>query len=227
MIAACSGGAGDIVYSIPVMRKLGVTTYYIKKNFYHPPHSNLYETMKRFMESQEFECLPTSGTYYTGVFDPELKYDINVDRFREQRSRGKNHIITSMSKQFNADHPGYSPWLNIPGEKQDYTLINLTPRWRELSTVNWDKVLQSIDGRKYFIGFQYEWVEFCQRYGNIEWWPTEDVYDMACLIKGAKALYCNQSVALTIAQGLGVDYYLERKPGKTNTLIKTKQEHLL
>lgn len=226
MIAACSGGAGDLVYAIPIMRKLGVETIYVKENFYHPPHGNLYQTMKRFIESQGFQCKPTSGNYPVGKFDPYLKFDYNIDNWRQQRGRGRIFIQDNIAAHFGVTIDK-DPWLNISGDQQDYTLIHLTPRWREGSNVNWAKILMEMKGPKKFIGFQYEWVEFCQRYGSIEWCPTDDIYDMACLIKGAKALYCNQSVALTLAQGLGVNYFCEFKPGKTNCKMQTKYEHSL
>lgn len=229
MTAAISGGAGDLVYSIPIMRQLGVRKYYVKTNYYLS--GNLYETSKRLLKSQGFEVEPTSGNYEVGKFDPALSYDVNIDDFRKQRNRGRNHIMLSMARQFGTEvHP--DPWMEIdepkPGDLPDsYTLVHVTPRWREGSAVNWGRVLQGIDGPVYFLGFQEEFVQFSGRYGTIKWLPTEDLYEMAVVIKHARALYCNQSVALTLAQGLGKDYYLERRPHKTNTLLYTPNEHIL
>lgn len=227
--AACSGGAGDLVYYIQILKQLSVDTIYVKENFYHPPHGNLCQTMKRIMESQGFEILPTSGAYPIFQFDPVLKFDYNLDNFRKQHGRGMRHIMERMAAHFKVKY-SFKPWLqNIPDSDlpKPYTIIHLTERWRQGSKVDWKKVLHSIEGKVYFTGFQHEWVDFCNSVGNVEWLPTNDIYDMAVLINGASSVYCNQSIALTLAQGLGKEYWLERKPGKKNTLMFTKNEHLL
>lgn len=225
MIAACSGGAGDIIYSIPILKQLGASTLYIKENFYHPPHGNLHQTMKRMMESQGFEVRPCSGSFPVGTFD-KVPYDYNIDKFRDQKGRGTRHIQERMATHFGVEWIK-GQWVDIPTTAGDYTLVHLTERWRTGSVVNWKKVLHRIEGPVKFIGFQHEWLEFGVNVGNVEWWPCEDVYEMAELIAGCKALYCNQSVALTLAQGMGKEYYLDRKAGRTNTLLYTTNEHLL
>lgn len=229
MIAACSGGAGDLIYYIQILKQLSVETIYIKENFYHPPHGNLCQTMKRIMESQGFEVLPTSGAYPLYQFDPALKFDYNLDNFRLQPRRGSRHIMERMAEHFKVKY-SFKPWVeNIPDSDlpKPYTIIHLTERWRDGSRVDWRKVLQSITGKIYFTGFQHEWTDFNLTAGSVEWLPTEDIYDMALLINGAYAVYCNQSIALTLAQGLGKEYWLDRKPGKRTTLMFTKNEHLL
>lgn len=224
-IAACSGGAGDILYSIPVLKQLGVTVIYIKENFYHAPHGNLHQTMKRIMESQGFEVRPCSGAFPVGTFD--VPCDYNIDKFRDQTGRGTRHIQERMATHFGIKWDKGKPWLDIPVKDEGYACIHLTERWRQYSSVDWRKVLHGIKDPVKFLGFQHEWVDFCVNAGNVEWCPTDDVYDMAQVIAGCSRLYSNQSVALVCAQGLGKEYYLERKPGKTNTLLYGTNEHIL
>lgn len=231
MTAACSGGAGDLVYAIRTMQILGVKTIFIKENFYRQPFGNLYLAMNRLMQSQGFACKPTSGNYPVGQFDPQLHFDFNIDNFRNQPGRGTVHIMMNMYRHFNI-HIGDTwkrPWMTpVPALiNESYSAVHVTERWREGSKVDWKSVLRSIPGNKYYVGLQYEWLEFASRYGDIKWFPTDDIFEMAQVIGSADALYCNQSVGLTLAQGLGVPYYLDRKPGKTNTLLYTKNEHLL
>jgi hypothetical protein len=79
-----------------------------------------------------------------------------------------------------------------------------------------------------FIGFNNEYIDFCKEIGRmIDYIETEDIFEMAELIRNCKTLHCNQSVALTLAQGMGVDYWLERNPGRTNALFKTPNERIL
>lgn len=229
--AATSGGLGDIVFAIPVMKKLGVTDVHVKLNYYFPPYGNLYLAIKSLLHSQGFNVHSTPGGQHPGVFQEGLHIDYNLDHSLSQRCRGKNHIIISYLNTFNLPHDNWKdPWLHVTGPSNivgDYTLIHLTDRWRMNSRVDWKKVLRSIEGKVYFTGFQHEWLDFCTKYGDVEWLPTNDILSMAILIRDCKALYCNQSVSLALAQAIGKDYYLERKPGKTNCLMYTQNEHIL
>lgn len=229
MITALSGGGlGDIVYSIPILRDLGVNKLYIKEGLYHPPHGNMFTAMRRLVVNEGFECEPYP---WCEKYTYPIPVHFDMDTFRKQPKRGVNHIQLSMRNQFKLPIKPYEPWLHIDPVEitpfSTYSLIFLSPRWRANSPVDWKKILHSIKGPVKFIGFQDDWISFCSQFGNCEWWPTNDIYDMAQLIAGCDALYCNQSVALTLAQGLGKTYFLERKPNKTNTLLFIPTENLL
>jgi hypothetical protein len=227
--AACSGGAGDIIYSIPIMRKLGVSTYYIKRNHYLPPHSNLFETVAPLIQQQGFECIPTSGEYIWGSFEPNLVFDYDIDSFRNMPYRNVIHIMLNMAIKFRVDRRGlFKAWLkDITPIYYADNLIHLTERWREGSTVDWLKVRDSMEGSMAFIGFKHEHTEFEKRYGKIKWLQTANLLQLAELIAGCKRLYCNQTCSLAIAQGIGKEYWLEKKPNKLNTIMKTSNEHIL
>lgn len=230
MIAASSGGLGDIVYAIPVMHRLGVKTIYVKESYYFAPYGNLYTSIKRLLESQGFECLPTSGEYRPTQFDPAIKFDYNLDLARLQPNRNRNHIIISYLNQFGLSHENWNkPFLKIGsiGRESDYSLIHVTPRWRKNSPVKWNQIIKRIEN-PFFIGFADEYEAFTKECGVfIPYLECKDILSMAYLIKECKTLFCNQSVALTLAQGMGVNYYLERNPFKTNTLFKTQNERIL
>lgn len=226
-VAATSGGFGDIVYAIPIMRELKIKTVYVKENWYvHPEHS-LYSGIKTLLEHEGFNVLPTKGGYDPMKYEHGLKFDYDLDSFRKMSGRGFVHIQKNMRMFFNLELKPFSPWLSLPVSDYGYSVIHLTERWRENSLVEWEHVLSGINQKVYFIGFQYEWLDFQIKYGDIEWKQCYDILDMAKFISGASAVYCNQSVALTLAQGLGKKYFLDKKPGKTNTLMYTKNEHLL
>lgn len=231
--AASSGGCGDLVYSIPVMKKMGVTHVYVKESWYKHPHHSLYSVMKNLLEMQGFEVFPIAGGYDPMVYEPGLQVDFDMDRFRLIKGAGQKHIMVRMFQAFDLTANNWNrPWLNVSGFPEnepdvEYSLIHLTPRWRDNSRVNWKKVVRSIRGKVYFIGFQEEHASFCQQADCIEYFPTDNILQMAQLIRDCRALYCNQSVGLTLAQGLGKPYFLELKPGKSNTRMYTKNENIL
>jgi len=82
-----------------------------------------------------------------------------MDFFRQMPDRNKIHIIYNQHRAFGLPDPSnLKPWLKVDeipsGITHDVTLINVTNRWRDGSPVRWDKVLQSIEGEKYFIGLK-------------------------------------------------------------------------
>jgi len=232
-VGAVTGGIGDIVYSIPVMRKLGITTVYVKENFYPPGLGSMYTVCKPLLEHQGIECLPTSGAYPFSSFEPGLKYDYDLDAWRCMSGRDRVHIIKNMCLYYRVSIDGWNrPWLNGFDIRnfENYSLIFLTQRWRENSKVSWPLVARQHNltaNNAAFIGHPGDYALWVTQYFQLPHWVTPTLYDMACIIASCKALYCNQGVALTIAQGLGKPYWLEVKPGKSNTLMYTSNEHIL
>lgn len=232
MIGATSGGLGDIIYSIPVMHKLGVHTLYVKESYYYPPYGNLYSAITSLLHVNGINALPTAGSYPPHKYDPNIKFDIDFDFARKQRNRRNNHIILSYLNTWHLDKTNWNkPWLKVIGEhdlRTPYTVIHRTNRWRKDSRVKWKKILEGIEN-PVFVGFWNEYHEFISEYPvkPVIYYPTQDILDLACVIRDAKALYCNQSVSLTIAQGLGKEYYLEKNPKSTNTIMNTENEHIL
>lgn len=228
-IAATTGGVGDAVYSIPILRKLNVDTLYIKKNFYHPPYGCMFCALYPLLETQGITCKPCTGGTPFSVYDDYVNFDYDIDRFREQGNRDTMHIIRNMMLKFRCyDRDWNKPFLrNIPISNDGYNLFFLSQRWRENSKVDWKKIYAAQTKPSLFIGFPEDHKIFCERYGKIEYQFTSDLLQMAIMIAHCDALYTNQSVALTLAQGLGKEYYLELKPLKTNTRFFTKNEHIL
>lgn len=54
-----------------------------------------------------------------------------------------------------------------------------------------------------------------------------DLITLSDIVECAEAVYCNQSVILTLAQRHGIKYYLEQANGHTNTALKTCNETIL
>jgi hypothetical protein len=229
--AATSGLLGDIVFGIPAMKKLGVTHLYVKETCFYRKKISLLDKIKPLLEQCGFIVLPTSGEYPPHEYEPNLKFDYDLDAARLEPRRDKNHIIVSYLNCFGLDRRNWNrPFLTVKGDndiKKPYSLINLTPRWREKSKVDWVDVYRQIEGDVYFIGLREEWEEFEEKYGLLPCIPTKDMLELAILIRDCDTLYCNQSVALALAQGMGKKYYCEFRPSKTNCRMNTQNEGVL
>ncbi len=138
--------------------------------------------------------------------------------------------------QFNAFRADWrDPWLKVDHRSslcpfKEYNVISVTGRWRDNSKVNWTRIIPTISHQTVFLGFRNDYEEFVNNYRPLDvpvFIPTPTLLDAARIIRDAKAVYCNQNSLLTIAQGLGKDYWLEQKPRRTNVLLGTKNEHIL
>lgn len=227
-IAACSGGLGDCVYSIKILHALNVKELLIK-DVALENGSSTYKALSRLISAQGIEPIPIDGGLPFTVYPDGVQFDYDIDTFREQPFRGRNHIQFSMARQFGVQVKIDEPWLKIPEQpKKDYSIISLTPRWRTGSNFNWAKLLKTLTPDVYFIGFKSDWESFKKQYGFIRYYSTHDLYEVAEIVQQAKHVYCNQSPVLAIAQGLSdVEYSCEFKPTKTNCRLFTDREKVL
>jgi hypothetical protein len=236
MVFTHSGNSGDIVFSIPTIQHLSSEAIvYIKPAKY--AYGDQYTFCKDLLlqqpgikEVRPFIPPDNNWNYFQWK---GLKFDYDLDIARHQLQRGRIHIVKRYFDAFNIKNVDHKiPFLKIDElykRKERYALIHLTSRWNGMQ-YNWKKIYNEAKqrhGKVYFIGLQYEWLDFTIHYGQIEHLPTENLLEMARLIRDAEALYSNQGVALTIAQGLGKEYWLVRNGNKTNCHLGTSNEHLI
>lgn len=236
-IAATGGGVGDIIYAVPILKKLDVNTLYIKESFY-PDGSSMYSILKSLMELQGFKVLPTSGRFPHYEYEPGLQFDYDLDACKKNpHMRGVLHIMESYLNFYKVPFSGatmFDPWLNVPNRdwsevlSTNYTTWMITQRWRDWTTHKWKQTWQEVSGRKYFIGFadDLEWFKK-QVDDDVQWIKTDDVLQVAEIMKHANAHYCNQNFSLPIAAGIGMEHFVEFKPRKTNCMTYKPYEHIL
>jgi hypothetical protein len=232
--AITSGGAGDVIISVPVMKMLGISSLYIKESFYPEGYGSMFSALRELIEMQGFRVLPTKdlGQGFD-QFEPGIRYDVNMDAWRGIRGRGRDYIGHSMAMWFRVGRPDYTrPWLQldaIPTEwtGQNYTLWYLSPRWRQSDT-DWKAVYQSVPGCKLFVGFAGDYAHFSELVDAYPGWVFSDNFLFtARLVRDARAVYCNQGPVLALAGGLGVHHYCAYKKNKTNCRTYTRWDHPL
>ena len=224
------GKTGDVIFSLPTMKHFGGGILYLPEAT--AECSSLYSNMRPLLLQQPFiedvKEYPSMLPYGEQV--EGIHIDIDLDRHREHALRGKVNMVKRYYEVFKIDADWQSPWLTVEGKRpmnHDYHLINLTPRFRDNSTIDWSRVYRSIQKPVYFIGTPQEHESFVEKYGDIEYLETENLLTFALAIKHSSSLHCNQSAALSLAQALGVIYFLEKKPRKSNCLFYTPNEHIL
>ena len=230
-----SGTAGDLIYSLALMKYFGGGEFYlhldqvdwIGKHYYgrdpdpfHKGRMNMrdFEFMKDFMNAQsyvtKFDVLDPSTTEITH----------NLDKFRTLFVGHPANYIITYCMAFGINDPAIQtsisdgPWLSVPTPKVipgKTVVVNRTPRGFTPKERNsqWDAWLA--DGtadKSIFVGLPDEYEEFKKFTGwSLDYYPTATMLELAEVIAGAELFIGNQSVALSIAQGLRVPYMFEAR----------------
>lgn len=228
-----SGKMGDIIYSLPAAKAMGVEVFYIPETT--DQCSGLNSSIRSLLLQQSWIKEVREYPWLGGVYgkynkDPDIQIHFDLDRHQEHPLRGKRNMVLRYADVFGLKLDHTIPWLTIKGPRlidHEYNLINLTNRFRDNSTVNWKRVLSKIEPPVYFIGTIEEHAHFVEKYGTISRLPTTDFLNFAMYVRDCKALYCNQSAALVIRQSQMLPYHCEFKLRKTNCYFYTPNEHQL
>lgn len=196
-----TGYIGDIIAFLPIFKNLEGTTIQIKDgpSGFEPMAGNKYDSIKPLLESQDIEV-------YFG--ENELAVDYDVHPWRECYQPGITlidaqarylNVVCRASGKFIVNEP----WLNVPKDPntKGRVIFNRTTRYRN-DNFKWVEVFNYFGDKALFVGTEAEHSEFCEAYGNIEYYITKDCYHVARAIAGADFFVGNQSSACWIAMGL-------------------------
>ena len=229
-----SGTLGDLIYSLPLVKYFGKGKFYLHLNqidwigrhYYgadpSPFHQGRmtikdYEFMKSFMLAQD----------YIESFEPldprTAEITHNLDRFRAPFVGHPGNYVDIYAREFGITDPTLqlalrtTPWIKATPRpiKDRFCVVNRTGRWvpgeRNPAYDQW--LSTGIDEGAVFIGLPQEYEEF-KRYSGwtkIEYYPTPTLLDMAEVISGCETFIGNQSVALSLAIGLGREFFCEAR----------------
>lgn len=226
-----SGAFGDLIYSLALAKYFGPGKFYLHLNqinwigqYYYgnqpnPIHQGRlkdsdYEFMRDFMLAQ---------SYITefNILDTTAEITHNLDKFRPLFVGHPGNYVDIYCWAFGIKDERIltnlrnNAWLSVPKTKQidqRSVVINRTGRWlpNELSTQwrQWQE--QGYESRSVFVGMPEEYDAFIKVTGwNIPGYTAETMLDLAALIAGSEEFIGNQSVALSLAIGLGKKFNCE------------------
>jgi hypothetical protein len=217
IIYSHSGGHGDICYSLAAVKRIGAGIF--KTTFEDKYHRNI----KPLLEAQAYikECI--------SINTPAIVTH-NLDLFRVTDGIGKVPLILNHFRAFNVNEDNWNEsWLTVPQKKfikGKYALINCTPRYTA-EGFDWDKEIAYLKQKYkqvFYVGYE---ADMLGSFQDLEYFRTDDSLELAQLIEGSEVLSCNQSFALTIAQGLGKPYRLMVADNHTNCIHRVPNETLL
>lgn len=230
-----SGTIGDLIYSLALVNHLGPGKFYLHLNqidwvgqhYYKskplPFHQGRmtqedFEFMKRFMLSQpyitDFQVLDPRATEITH----------NLDRFRDLFVGHPGNYVDIYADTWGITDPNIkqtlrnTPWLSAqprPIPEKPW-VVNRTQRWVSFKAPDYWRELkeQGQDRHSIFLGLpqEYEYFVTATGWADCDYYPTQDLLDWAEIIQGCEHFIGNQSMALSLAIGLGKKFSCEARP---------------
>ena len=227
-----SGTLGDLVYSLAIMKHFGGGEFYLHLNqidwigqhYYGSKPTEFhqgrmtqgdYEFMKTFMLAQD----------YITDFQPmtaQTEITHNLDRFRPAFVHHPGNYVDIYADTFGVRDADTqmtlrnAAWLTTPNliKETDYPyVINRTARWTDpQAQVAYDHLRPQVESQCMFVGLPDEYTEFLKFSGwSIPYYECKDMLELAQVIGGCEQFIGNQSVALSLAIGLGTTWACESR----------------
>jgi len=225
-----SGTAGDTVYSLAAVKRMGggefqigirnleptLTRYGYRAEECDPAHRGRYTEQDYAMLAPLIE----RQSYITGVRPwtaGDAEPEVDLDAYRGVMYRTfEGNIVESYFRTFNLPFApaDYSmTWLEADPIAEAAVVVNSTPRYRDPEAhKTWLSMCQDADLAQngLFVGTPAEHETFVQNTGcHIRYRPVQNFLELAGLIAGADLFLGNQSMAYSIAVGLGKACVLE------------------
>ncbi len=228
-----SGAAGDLIYSLAVMKHLGGGEFYlhldqinwIGKHYYGSAPDPFHQGRMNQKDFDYMQSFMLAQNYIEDfkILDRSVEITHNLDRFRPLFVGHPGNYVDIYSSAFGITDAETqtkirtSPWLTVPNTKQIDSrtwVINRTERWiPRQPSIQWTKWREEgAEQKSIFVGLPKEYELFKKTIGwDIPYHQTTNQLELASIIAGSERFIGNQSQALALAIGLGVQFYCESR----------------
>jgi len=176
------------------MKALGVTNLYVDDRPWTKPIVHRIDAFKRLIESQGIEVKKHEGE----------NIDFDLSTYRNGGMIYGDTIANRVARWMGVKIDLSKPWMQID-EKNPATkgkiVVSRGARWHG-EFFPWNRLTSELGHKMVFVGLPEEHQDFCSLFGNIEYLPTIDLYDVATAIAGADLFIGNQSSPNSIANGI-------------------------
>lgn len=205
-----TGEAGDIVYSLPVIRAFGGGVLYIKNDpgVTRPITPDLFNSLADLIKPQEY--------IHDVRWCDGQKVDYDFSLFRSSY-RPMRTLAMSQARYLGLDRhfDTWTPWIKTSPVPHGYPVFARSPRYHNPA---WDAIWPEMVAKypdAFFVGTKEERDVFEQRFGGgLKHFPTKTFGDLAKIIAGASVFVGNQSAPYAIAEAM-----------KVNTIQETWDRH--
>jgi len=215
-IAVHGGKVGDLVFSIPAARVLGVTDYWLVA---HPPghvcHTSI-EAAVPLLESQGFRVRVVRGGGVFRVPDGSVRMDLFHTFQRRLGSHQQGRFLNLVERHFVAlglpIDMWHGPWLRVEPRRVANCVFVRSARYRPARPqFDWRALAVRYRDESVFIGTVEEWRVFSSEFGvPVRYFRTHDLSEAAGVLAGCVLCVTNQTGLHAVAEGLGCNIVLER-----------------
>lgn len=213
-----AGEIGDLIYGLYTMRALGGGSLLLgptcaDNRVSQPRGLSLmhFRFIKSFLEAQPY----ITQTGWTQFPPLNVKHDLN--KFREFWFQGgelKKRLAELGAKKpyslcwmhcaaFNIKLNEQEPWLSVPESKSVAPVVMARSARFQNDIFPWKIIMTYYGKESVFVGLKEEHDAFVKQFGDVVYYPTESLLDMAMVINGAETFIGNQSAPMSVALGLG------------------------
>ena len=229
VIAVHAGDAGDIIYSMPVLKALGGGMLFLTPDnkFPYPldtrwtrtgGDAEFVDNLAPLLEAQPYVW----SCKYTHGHPASCTHDLNRFRlpWRNRTAKDFQSILSLHCEAFNVPIPT-EPWLTVPDPicvPGRPIVVSRTARYHN-DKFDWYKLVQKWHSKMVFVGTEQEASVFqglsCPH--KVPHFKTSNAMELAQVIAGSEMFIGNQSLALAIAHGLFKKVVIEEWPLNPNT----------
>lgn len=225
-----SGDAGDVIYSLAVIKALGGGVLFLSPDNKHPwpKHTRWTQSGGSIEWASSLASLCNTqdyiwATHYTQQTPPSTDFDLNKFRefYRMPRKEMWDSLFDLHLKTFGVSYPQNEAWLQIEQVKKvpgRDIVINRTQRFNNPG-FPWKELVQRYGSRMVFVGTTSEHADFAQ-FGSVPRAETKNLLEVGQFIGGSSLFIGNQSCPLAIAIGLGKRHIVEAWPKNANCRFK-------
>jgi predicted GH43/DUF377 family glycosyl hydrolase len=202
-----TGDLGDIIYSLPVIQKLGGGVLFISPSG-HPkmpvrvsPTKEHVDNLKPLLMQQDYiwQC------DFNGTIPDSMDYNLNDFRnLYVNNERLPNESLFQMNgRTFGLGLDESKPWLSVPDSITIQPIVVSRSQRYHNDLFPWKSLVSKHGNKMVFVGTPEEHQAFRSECGPVEYLPTSDLLELAKVINGADLCIMNQSAPCAIALGLG------------------------
>lgn len=212
-----AGDRGDTIFSLPVIRHYGRGTLYLEAANYTRERltPDNWCGLDKIIKAQSYvedvrewrgDAVDVNLNDFRALMFPQVRRGFHKDRHLCDWIAMASNLPTSIKDE---------PWLKIEPKPIAPVVISRSGPGRPPHAVYhgkdfpWGQVLAKYGRDAVFVGTELEHEVFQAVFGNVAWYKTPSLFEVAQVIAGAKLFVGNQSAPHAIAQSLGVATVLE------------------
>jgi|SRR5882757_5961759 len=191
-----SGELGDVIWSLPAIRALGGGSLFgVNRPWTRPEFTKRIAVLKRLLESQDY-------VHHVGPHEGQ-HIDLDISPFRRSGLITGQSIPERIARFCRATPDLANPWIMVEPDSRSSgrIVINQCERWTSWF-MPWKQIVDTFKKDILFVGLKQEHNKFQEQFGKVSYQSTNDLYEVASLIKGSELFIGNQSSANSIAEAM-------------------------